>query len=261
MTKSSDACEDFIGRLSPDEWPRSFVRDLKVPPDGCLQFARAAVHATSQLLVGERREPALDQIDPRGTRRGEVHVVSPMAHEPAVDERRLVGAVVVENHVHIERRRHGPLDCVEEPAKFRRAVPVVKLADDLARLDVQRGEERGRAMARVVVGPARHLSGPHRQQRLRAIQGLNLGFLVDAQDQRLVRRVEVEPYDVAAVNAVRGSGKWRTIYLRKKAQGKTAKQALVVVAVKLLHAVYAMLKHRQPYNPSRLLVAPATMGS
>ena len=46
-----------------------------------------------------------------------------------------------------------------------------------------------------------------------------------------------------------------------KAQGKTAKQALVVVAVKLLHAVYAMLKHRQPYNPSRLLVAPATIGS
>jgi len=32
-------------------------------------------------------------------------------------------------------------------------------------------------------------------------------------------------------------------------------------AVKLLHAVYAMLKHRQPYNPSRLLVAPATIGT
>ena len=66
---------------------------------------------------------------------------------------------------------------------------------------------------------------------------------------------------LAAVNAVRRSGEWRTIYLRKKAQGKTAKQALIVVAVKLLHAVYAMLKHRQPYNPSRLLVAPATIVS
>src|SRR5438132_5456276 len=66
---------------------------------------------------------------------------------------------------------------------------------------------------------------------------------------------------LAAVNAVRRSAEWRTIYLRKKAQGKTAKQALVVVAVKLLHALYAMLKHRQPYNPSRLLVAPATIGS
>ena len=65
----------------------------------------------------------------------------------------------------------------------------------------------------------------------------------------------------AAVNAVRRSAEWRTIYLRKKAQGKTAKQALVVVAVKRLHALYAMLKHRQPYNPSRLLVAPATIGS
>ncbi len=71
----------------------------------------------------------------------------------------------------------------------------------------------------------------------------------------------VAPCYLAAVNAVRRSGEWRTIYLRKKAQGKTAKQALVVVAVKLLHAVYAMLKHRQPYNPSRLLVAPATIGS
>src|SRR5207244_1135042 len=50
---------------------------------------------------------------------------------------------------------------------------------------------------------------------------------------------------LAAVNAVRRSAEWRTIYLRKKAQGKTAKQALVVVAVKLLHALYAMLKHRQ----------------
>ncbi len=62
---------------------------------------------------------------------------------------------------------------------------------------------------------------------------------------------------LAAVNAVRRSAEWRTIYLCKKAQGRTAKQALVVVA-KLLHAVYAMLKHRQPYNPSCLLVAPAT---
>ena len=66
---------------------------------------------------------------------------------------------------------------------------------------------------------------------------------------------------LAAVNAVRRSAEWRTLYLRKKAQGKKAKQALIVVAVKLLHTVYAMLKHRQPFNPSRLLVAPATIGT
>jgi len=64
---------------------------------------------------------------------------------------------------------------------------------------------------------------------------------------------------LAAVNAVRGSREWRTVYLRKRAQGKLAKQALIVVAVKLLHTAYAMLKHRSPYDPSRLLVAPATI--
>jgi len=66
---------------------------------------------------------------------------------------------------------------------------------------------------------------------------------------------------LAAVNAVRRSAEWRTIYLRKRAQGKPAKQALIVVAVKLLHTLYAMLKHRRPYNPSRLLVATATIGT
>jgi transposase len=64
---------------------------------------------------------------------------------------------------------------------------------------------------------------------------------------------------LAAVNAVRRSAEWRTIYLRKRAQGKRAKQALIVVAVKLLHTAYAMLKHRRPYDASRLLVAPPSL--
>jgi len=66
---------------------------------------------------------------------------------------------------------------------------------------------------------------------------------------------------LAAVNAVRRTAEWRTIYPRKKSQGKTAKQALIVVAVKLLHTAYAMLKQRRPYDPSRLLVAPASLGT
>lgn len=64
---------------------------------------------------------------------------------------------------------------------------------------------------------------------------------------------------LAAVNAIRRSAELRTIYLRKRSQGKTPKQALIRVAVKLLHTAYAMLKHRVPFNPSRLLVAPATV--
>ena len=64
--------------------------------------------------------------------------------------------------------------------------------------------------------------------------------------------------DLAAVNAVRRSRQWRTIYRRQRAQSRRAKQALMVVAVKLLHPVYGMLKHRRSYA-SRLLVAPAQL--
>jgi hypothetical protein len=55
------------------------------------------------------------------------------------------------------------------------------------------GEERGRPMPRVVVGPALDLPRPHRQHGLRAIERLDLGFFVDAQHQRFVRRIEIEP--------------------------------------------------------------------
>src|SRR2546428_6288580 len=117
MTKSGSAREDFMGRLGPYEWPRPFVRDLNVPPDGRLQLARTAMHAASKLLVGERREPALDQVDPRGARRGGLHVVSRMAHQPAADARVLAGSVVGETHIPIERRRSYRFLRVTEPLR------------------------------------------------------------------------------------------------------------------------------------------------
>ena len=46
----------------------------------------------------------------------------------------------------------------------------------------------------------------------------------------------------------------------KAAQGKPAKQALIVVAVKLLHTLYAMLKHRRPYNPHASSSPPRRSG-
>lgn len=61
---------------------------------------------------------------------------------------------------------------------------------------------------------------------------------------------------MAAVNAVRRCAEFRAIYVRKKAQGKAAKQALIAVAVKLLHTAFALFKQRVLFNPARLLVAP-----
>jgi transposase len=78
---------------------------------------------------------------------------------------------------------------------------------------------------------------------------------------RLGSRIARHALYLAAVNAVRRSAEWRTLYLRKRSQGKTAKQALIVVAVKLLHTIYAMLSHRRSYDASRLLVVPTQPGA
>jgi hypothetical protein len=59
----------------------------------------------------------------------------------------------------------------------------------------------------------------------------------------------------------RRGARGRALYQPKTAQGKTAKQALIVVAVKWLHTAYAMLKHRIPYDPSRLAGMPATLST
>ena len=52
-------------------------------------------------------------------------------------------------------------------------------------------------MADVVVGDSFDVAQAHRQQRLGAIEGLDLRFLVNAEHHCLIGRVEVEPDDVS----------------------------------------------------------------
>jgi hypothetical protein len=99
--------------------------------------------------------------------------------------------------VDVEAGRDVGLDLVEELAELARAVLRVATADHRAGGDVEGGEERGGAMARVVMAALLHLAGPHRQQLLGAVERLDLGFLVHTQHQRPVRRAQVEPDDVA----------------------------------------------------------------
>ena len=62
---------------------------------------------------------------------------------------------------------------------------------------VERGEQRRRAVTYVVVGDAFDIAEAHRQHGLGALERLALTLLVDAQHQRMIGRVEVQPDDVA----------------------------------------------------------------
>ena len=71
------------------------------------------------------------------------------------------------------------------------------LREDGAVEQVEGGEQGGGAMANIVVGDPLDVAETQRQQRLGALQRLDLTFLVDTQDQRLVGRVEIQSDDVA----------------------------------------------------------------
>lgn len=109
----------------------------------------------------------------------------------------LVGGVVVAGHVHVQLGGCLRVDGGQERAELHRAVAAVGRAGHLPGGHVQRGEQAGGPVAGVVVGtPLRH-ARHHRQHRLGPVQGLDLGLLVDAQHQRLLRRVHEQAHHVA----------------------------------------------------------------
>lgn len=61
-----------------------------------------------------------------------------------------------------------------------------------------------------------------------------------------------------ALVAVRHDPHLRAYYEHLLANGKVEMQALVAVMRKMLHAIYGMLKHRQPYDGSKVFRLPAT---
>src|SRR5207253_10243308 len=134
---------------------------------------------------------------PRPIRRCEVDVKPWTLGEPVPNERRLVGAVVVHDDVHVEIGWDLRLDQIEELTELDGAMALMKLRDDLTRLRVERGEQRGRAVPIVVMRAALHLAGPHRQERLGAIQRLDLWLFIDAEYRRVLRRTHIQPHDVS----------------------------------------------------------------
>ena len=103
--------------------------------------------------------------------------------KPVADQLGLMARRIVHDDVNVEVSWHTLLDGVEEPAELLRPVPRHALADNGAGLHVQRGEQRGCPMSFVVVGTPLDLPTAHGQQRLSAIQCLDLRFFIDAEHQ------------------------------------------------------------------------------
>src|SRR5215813_3183172 len=113
-------------------------------------------------------------------------------HQPALDRRCLMSAIVVENKMNIKMLGDGLINCVEEFSKLDRAVTPMKLTNYFPGLRIERCKKRYGSVTSVVISPTLWLAGSHRQHWLRTVQGLDLRLLVNTQNQSLVRWIHIK---------------------------------------------------------------------
>ena len=191
-----DGGEDVIGGFGPFEGFGVLVCRVDVVEDGALQLLGGAMDAAPDLFVGQQPEPALDLVEPGGAGGCEMGLPARPFGEPVADRLGLVGPVVVHDDVDVEISRDVRLDEVEEFAELSGPMARETFADDLSRGDVEGREERGRAVALVVVAAPLRLPGAHRQEGLGTVQGLDLALFVDTENQGTIRRRQIQTDDV-----------------------------------------------------------------
>src|SRR5580658_4970233 len=108
----------------------------------------------------------------------------------------LVGAIIVHHHVQIQFRGKFAVQTLEKTKKLLMAMAGVALAHDLAVRYFQGGKKTGGAVSLIIMGLGAAASFFQRQSRLGAVQGLNLALLIDAENERLLRWIEVKADDI-----------------------------------------------------------------
>src|SRR5208337_18610 len=126
----------------------------------------------------------------------EVQVVARMPQKPCLNFLGLVGGIVVQHQMDGKIGRNGAIDLLQEFAELDGAMAWPALADHRSRGDVQGREKTGGAMAFVIVGAALGLTWQHGKDRLAAAQRLNLALFIHAQHQGVMRRIQIQAYDV-----------------------------------------------------------------
>jgi hypothetical protein len=105
------------------------------------------------------------------------------AGEPRFDLGCFVGGVVIHDDMDIEPFRDLSVDLFEKLQELDRSVTLVAFADDKPRGDIECSKQRGRTMPHIAVRATFRYARHHRQDRLLAIECLNLTLLIDAEDK------------------------------------------------------------------------------
>ena len=107
-----------------------------------------------------------------------------------------VGGIVVQDHVHDPPGGNGGLDRVQKADELLMAMALHAAAQNRPLQHIERRKQGRRAVALIVVGPRRGTAWLQRQPGLGAVEGLDLGFLVHREHDRMGGRIDIEPNHV-----------------------------------------------------------------
>ena len=196
MFPSFDSSEDAAWACGPYEGLGVSVSFGDEALDGEFELCDGSEDAAFEALVGEFGEEALDGVEPGSGSWREVESPARVLRELLSDLRVFVGGVIVDNHVDCLSLGDLCVDVVEEANEVLMSMTLHVAADDRSIENVERGEQRGRAIALVIM---RHRAGAprlHRQPRLGPVERLDLALFVDREDDRMSGRIDVEADDV-----------------------------------------------------------------
>jgi hypothetical protein len=161
---------------------------------GADQFLRSDGFAAAQLVLGQVAE-SFDHIEPAGRGWGEVDPEALVTVQPPGNFLVFVCGIVVADQVDMFFLGDGLVDQAEKLQPLLMPVPLLAEAEDLAVKGVQ---SRKRCCCVVTFIVMRHrlaTSFLQRQAGLGSVQGLYLALFVNAQNQSMLRRVQVQADD------------------------------------------------------------------
>lgn len=121
-----------------------------------------------------------------------MHVVTGPAGQPRLHLGMLVGGVVVDDQMDVERGGHVGVDVAQEGEEFLVAVTALALCQHPASGHVQGGAEGRAAVADGIVRHPLDVAQPHGQLRRGEQQRLGLTLLIHAQHDCMIGRLEVK---------------------------------------------------------------------
>ena len=186
-----------IGSLSsPDKRFRIIVVSVDVLFDSTGDIAHVLKDPATKAVHCEIAEETFDHVKPRRTCWSEVGMESRISLEPRFDLLVLMGGVIVTNDMDFFSVRNIAADQVEKANPFLMAMLFHTGADDLAAERIHRGEQRGCAVALVIMSHCLAATLLERKSWLSSVQSLDLAFLIAREDQRMLGRVEIQTDDV-----------------------------------------------------------------